>query len=78
MGVICAYKIFTLGVIVLDAEKKCDPYIFFLSDPYTNERTRNVEIHENQVFQLLHETRKTFQVQSIELMYFSFNNTYDI
>ena len=33
---------------------------------------------ENQVFQLLHETRKTFQVQSIELMYFSFNNISDI
>ena len=36
------------------------------------------KFHKNQVFQLLHETRKTFQVQSIELMYFSFNNIYDI
>ena len=31
---------------------------------------------ENQVFQLLHETRKTFQVHSTELMYFSLNNIY--
>ena len=34
--------------------------------------------NKKQVFQLLHNTRKTFQVQSIELMYFSFNNIYDI
>ena len=36
------------------------------------------KFQKNQVFQLLHETRKTFQVQNIELMYFSFNNIYDI
>ena len=36
------------------------------------------KFQENQVFQLLHETRKIFQVQSTELMYFSFNNIYDI
>ena len=35
------------------------------------------KFHENHVFQLLHETRKTFQVQSIELMYFSFNDFLD-
>ena len=39
---------------------------------WKNKKQETWKFHENQVFQLLHETRKTIQVQSIELIYFSF------
>ena len=44
----------------------------------TKKKQETWKFHEYQVLQLLHETRKTFQGQSIELMYFSFNNINDI
>ena len=36
------------------------------------------KFHENQVFQQLHEARKTFQEQIILLMYLCFNDFYGI
>ena len=75
---LCGLEIFAKVTKEKKSELHFSQAIFTSLNICIHKNKKHGEFHENQVFQLLHETRKTLQVQNIELMYFSFNNSYDI